>query len=161
MGRLLTASLAAFLVPTSGWAQADNRSVLGQDNELLAAGAEAIRAGRYDDGIRLTALGLERDHPSPYERAAALANLCAAHAAKNEPDTAIAYCDQSLALHGSNWRAYSNRSFAYYLKGMYSEAALDLDAAAAIAPFAPQVEQLRGMINERSLRPRVTMEDHQ
>jgi hypothetical protein len=44
---------------------------------------------------------------------------------------------------------------------MYSEATFDLDAAAAINPDARQVEQLRGMINERGLRPRVIMEDHQ
>ena len=67
----------------------------------------------------------------------------------------------SLALIGGNWRAYSNRSYAYFLKGMYSEATFDLDSAAAINPRARQVQQLREMINEVSLRPRVIMEDHQ
>ena len=40
--------------------QADSRTVLGVVNEYLAAGAEAIRAKEYDEGIRLTKLGLDR-----------------------------------------------------------------------------------------------------
>jgi hypothetical protein len=44
---------------------------------------------------------------------------------------------------------------------MYAEATFDLDAAAAISPKARQVLQIRGMINEAGLRPRITMEDHQ
>ncbi|HEX7079684.1 MAG TPA: hypothetical protein VF329_01555 [Gammaproteobacteria bacterium] len=160
MGRMLISSLAA-LITAGGWAQPDSRTVLGESNELLSAGADAIRAGRYDDGIRLTNLGLERYPATPFERAAALANLCAAHAAKGDPDTAISYCDESISINSRNWRAYSNRSYAYYLKGMYPQASLDIDVAADIAPDARQVRQIRSMINERSLRPRIIMEDHQ
>ena len=161
MGRAILSSLAMCLVAVAGWAQSDNRLVIGQANEYLSAGATAILAGRYDDGIRLTALGLEKDSPTPYERAAALANLCAAHAAKGEADEAIERCDQSLELNASNWRAYSNRAYAHFLKGKYFEAQLDLTSASAIAPEAPQVKQIRGLLNEQRLRPRVTMEDRQ
>ena len=158
MGRAIV-SLAASFMAVAGFAQTDNRFVLGQAHEYLSAGATAIRAGRYDDGIRLTVMGLELEATSPFQRAGALANLCAAHAAKGEPDAAIEHCTESIALNGNSWRAYSNRAYAYFLKGLYSEAQLDLDAAAALAPTAPQVEQIQGMLNERRLRPRVTMED--
>src|SRR5688572_33149627 len=84
-------------IPELTQEQADSRTVLGVANEYLAAGAEAIRAGQYDDGIRLTKLGLNRP-ASPRDRAAALSNLCAAHAAKREPDTAIGYCTESLDI---------------------------------------------------------------
>jgi tetratricopeptide (TPR) repeat protein len=140
--------------------QADSRTVLGVVNEYLAAGAEAIRAKQYDDGIRLTRLGLERP-ASPRDRAAALSNLCAAHAAKNEPDVAIQYCTDSLTINDANWRAYSNRAYAYYLKRMFDEADKDLDVALSINPSARQMPQIRGMMNERRLRGRVTMEEHQ
>jgi tetratricopeptide (TPR) repeat protein len=140
--------------------QADSRTVLGVANEYLAAGAEAIRAKQYDDGIRLTKLGLERP-ASPRDRAAALSNLCAAHAAKNEPDIAIQYCTESLTINDANWRAYSNRAYAYYLKRMFDEADDDLDVALSINPSARQMPQIRGMMNERRLRGRVTMEEHQ
>src|SRR5690606_662779 len=52
MSRLLLGISAAVLAAAAGWAQPDSRSVLGERTPLLAAGADAIRAGRYDDGIR-------------------------------------------------------------------------------------------------------------
>jgi tetratricopeptide (TPR) repeat protein len=140
--------------------QADSRTVLGVANEYLAAGAEAIRSGHYEEGIRLTKLGLDRP-ASPRDRAAALSNLCAAHAAKNEPDTAIGYCTESLGINDANWRAYSNRAFAHYLKRQFEQADSDLDVALSINPNARQMPQIRGMMNERRLRGRVTMEEHQ
>jgi tetratricopeptide (TPR) repeat protein len=148
-------------LPVLAWSQADNRTIVGSGNEFLSAGSFAIRVGQYDEGIRLTELGLKRYQPNTADRAAAFSNLCAAHAAKGDPDAAIPFCDRSLDLSSNNWRAYSNRSYAYFLKGMYSEATFDLDSAAALNPDARQVLQLRGMINERGLRPRVIMEDHQ
>jgi tetratricopeptide (TPR) repeat protein len=147
-------------VPELTQEQADSRTVIGVANEYLAAGAEAIRAKQYDDGIRLTKVGLERP-TSPRDRAAALSNLFAAHAAKNEPDLAIGYCTESLAINDANWRAYSNRAYAYYLKRMFDQADADLDVALAINSSARQMPQIRGMMNERRLRGRVTMEEHQ
>jgi tetratricopeptide (TPR) repeat protein len=142
-------------------ANADNRTVLGVSNEYLSAGAEAIRARQYDDGIRLTKLGLERGMASSHDRAGALSNLCAAYAAKGEPDLAIKSCSQSLDINKDNWRAYNNRSYAYYLKGRYRLADADLKKAQAINPNARQVGTIRGMINERTLQPSVLLEEHQ
>ncbi len=141
--------------------QADNRTVIGGGHSLLAAGADAIRFGKYDDGIQLTLLGLDRASLPDSIRAAGLSNLCAAHAGKNEPDLAIRYCNDSLELNEHNWQAWSNRSYAYWLKGMYAEATLDLEAAMAINSDARQLFEIRGMLNEAGLRPRVSMEDHQ
>lgn len=151
---LVASSAAAQTEPT-----ADSRTVIGGGNEYLSAAADAIRAGQYDDGIRLTMIGLERG-PTLNDKAAALSNLCAAHAAKGDADLAIQHCTESLALNERNWRAYSNRSYAYYLKGNYTQARSDVDAAAAISPNARQVLQIQGMINERVLRPSVIMEEH-
>jgi tetratricopeptide (TPR) repeat protein len=174
MGRLTLFCLAALISAGPGWAQSvndeirvlenrqpDNRTVIGVSNGLLAAGAEAIRYGRYDDGIRLTLMGLERPGTSDANRSAGLSNLCAAHAAKEEPDMAIEYCNESLTYNEQNCRALSNRSYAYWLKEMYPEATVDLEAATAINPRARQILQIRGMLNEAGLRPRVIMEDHQ
>jgi tetratricopeptide (TPR) repeat protein len=165
MARVLVSGFAVCVVASVGWAQVDSqrqpdsRTVIGGGNELLAAGADMIRAGQYEDGIRLTTLGLDRS-PSVADKAAALSNLCAAHAAKGDLDLAIKFCTESLEINENNWRAYSNRSYAFYLKGMYAQANADLEMAASISPNARQVEQIRGMINERNLRPSVIMEDH-
>lgn len=147
-------------VPELSQQQADSRTVLGVGNEYLSAGAEAIRLGQYDEGIRLTKLGLER-FATPRDKAAALSNLCAAHAAKKEPDAAIPYCTESLTINDANWRAYSNRAYALYLKREFDQADADLDIALSINPNAKQMPQIRGMMNERRLRGRVTMEEHQ
>ncbi len=162
MGRNFLVYFAGYLMVSTVWAQqAGNLIIIGAGNEFLSAGSFAIRIGQYDEGIRLTHLGLTRYQPSQSDRAAALSNLCAAHAAKREPDVAISFCNESLGVSSRNWRAYCNRAYAYFLKGMLSEATFDLDAAAAMNPDGRQVIQLRGMINEVGLRPRVIMEDHQ
>lgn len=160
--------LALGLVACATWAQptgpsrstnpdAESRVLLGVANEPLAAGAEAMQLGDFEEGIRLTILGLERPTHQK-DRSAALSNLCAAYAATKQPDLAISYCTESLSLSAVNWRAYSNRSYAYYLKGLYAQAAADLETAAAINPDARAVATLRAMINERTLRPSVILE---
>lgn len=171
MGRALVTGIAVCLAaaaphgagsdpPSSERTPADSRTVFGSDNPLLAAGATTIRAGSYEEGIRLTEQGLEISNPSRAARAAALSNLCAAYAATQQPDAAIEHCNESLAIGTRNWRAYSNRAYVYFLMGRYAEATLDLDAAASMAPNAKQVRDIRGLINEARFQPRVTMEDH-
>ena len=163
MGRIILFSLIGCLATSALWGQiqGNNRTIIGRGNEFLSAGAFSIRMGQYDEGIRLTQLGLTRYQPSLDDRAAAQSNLCAAHAARGEPIIAIDYCTESIRLEERNWRAYNNRAYAYYLLGRLSEAESDLAVATGINPDARQVIQLRGMINERGLRPRVIMEDHQ
>ena len=99
MYRLLSIGLPWLLMPGFAVAQAsDNRTIIGSGNEFLSAGSFAIRVGQYDEGIRLTELGLTRYHPSLADRASAFSNLCAAWAAKGDPDRAIGSCDSSLRL---------------------------------------------------------------
>jgi tetratricopeptide (TPR) repeat protein len=140
--------------------RAESRTLVGVRNEFLYAGSQALVARQYEEGIRLTKLGLELA-TAPRDRASALSNLCAGYAAKNEPDVAIDYCTESLAINDSNWRAYSNRAFAYYLKRRFDEADRDLDRALQLNPDARQMPEIRGMMNERRLRGRVTIEEHQ
>ena len=129
-------------------------------SEYLTAGADAIRAGDFDEGIRLTTIGLQRQARTLRDRAAGLANLCAAHVAKEEPDEAIPFCDASIEIYDGNCRAFSNRSHAYLMKGMLEEAARDNAAAAKLRPNAAHVEMIRGMLNERNLTPSITMREH-
>jgi len=133
----------------------------GPVNDDLAAGSVALGAGNYDEGIELTLTGLQDKSLRARDRAAGLSNLCAAYAAMQLPDTAIRYCTESLTFNENNWRAYSNRSYAYWIMGRYSEAQLDLDAAAELNSQARQIAAIRGMINEMTLQPNVKMEDLQ
>jgi tetratricopeptide (TPR) repeat protein len=168
MARNLIYALALCIVavPTAAFGQGravarpESRTVLGVRNEFLYAGSQALVAKQYEEGIRLTKLGLELT-TAPRDRASALSNLCAGYAAQNEPDVAIDYCTESLAINDDNWRAYSNRAYAYYLKRRFDEADRDLERALLINPDARQMPEIRGMMNERRLRGRVTIEEHQ
>jgi tetratricopeptide (TPR) repeat protein len=162
MGRVLTIALVASLLspPCRGDPESSAATVTLGVDEYLLAGADAIRGGQFDDGIRLTLIGLKRG-PNARNRAAGLANLCSAYISKNEPDNAIPYCNESLTLNDANWRVFSARSQAYLIKGMYAEAAKDNEAAAALAPNAAHVRMIRSMLNERMLQPSITIEEHQ
>lgn len=167
MLRAISSVVALMLGAAPAWSQmgqntaGDKPIILGGVNPTLAEGSEAIRDGDYDEGIELTLRGLEDRTVSPRDRSAALSNVCAAYAAMQLPDTAIRYCTDALVLDRANWHAFSNRSYAYWLKGQFAEAAFDLDAARAINPRAWQVAQIRGMINEARLTPHIVMEDLQ
>ena len=164
--KMTTKRLLVFLFFLSKglYSQSDNNSyVIGAGNAFLSAGSFAISIGQYDEGIRLTELGLVEGsmNMTDRDRAAALSNLCAAYAAKGDSRGAIEKCDASLELVDNNWRAYLNRAYAYFTLNQLSDSRLDLDAASSLNPNARQVLQLRGMINEQAYRPRVIMEDHQ
>ncbi|HZF29849.1 MAG TPA: hypothetical protein VE907_12065 [Gammaproteobacteria bacterium] len=164
MDRLLRTALflgvlAASAVAAQAVDESRQRLSLGA-NEYLIAGADAIRAGQYDDGIRYTLRGLEVEPAGTRNRAAGLANLCAAYVAKSDADKALPYCNQALDLEPNNWRAYSTRSRAYFIKGMLREAAADNAAAASLAPNAEHVKMMRGLLNERLLKPQIIVEEH-
>lgn len=170
MGRQLATSLCICLATGVSWAQdkdspdafrSPGKVVIEDGNKTLAAGSQALSAGDYEEGIRLTRLGLEQSGLSDRLRTSALSNLCAAYAATKRPDEAIGYCSQALEISPRNWRAFSNRAFAHWLKGMHTEAASDLAAAADINPGAAEIEQIRGLINQSTLQPRVSVEDRQ
>ena len=90
----------------------DSRTVLGQRNAKLADGAQALRDGDAEEGIRLTLLGLAAAQ-GRRERQAALGNLCAGYLLLRQFDEAIDYCDQALEESDRNWRVYNNRSLVY------------------------------------------------
>lgn len=165
MDRLVWNSLAVCLFAAAsavcaGEEDGPSHAIVIGPNKDLVAGVAAIRSGDYDKGIRLTSRGLEDKQITSFDRAAGLANLCAAYVAERKPDKAIPYCDESLQLNNTNWRAYSNRSQAYLIKGDYFKATLDNDAASALSPNAPHVRMIRGLINEHTLKPHVTVEYH-
>ncbi len=161
MKRFILACTLAYGVQAGAASGDPKTTIVGSGNEFLAAGTYSIQIGEYEEGICLTLLGLTRYPPSLEDRVAALSNLCAAHVAVGELNLAIDYCTQSLGPGGSNWCAYSNRAYAYLLKGMFSEATYDLDTAAVINSDAERIAEIRGMLNEHGLRPRISIKERQ
>ena len=143
MGRLILFGVVASLASAGLWGQADNRTIIGSGNEFLSAGAFSIRMGQYDEGIRLTRLGLTRYQPSPADR-----GRCRIQSVRRLCGAGRPGCGHR-ALHGivTSGRAKLARlqqpaPYAYFLLGLLSESTFDLDAAAAINPNARQVLQL-------------------
>lgn len=128
-------------------------TVIGSHNPLLAKGAAALEAGRADEGIRLTLDGLKRPTPQR-DAAAAHANLCAGYVLLRRYDEALAECNTSIALDGTNWRAYNNRAAVFAAKGLYELAIEDVNAGLKLAPDSALLMKSRAIIhrNEELLR---------
>lgn len=138
----------ALLAAATAPADSGSKTVLGV-NEFLAAGADALMAGDFEEGIRLTLRGL-RAEPGRGSRARALSNLCAGYAGAGRHDEALAACDEAIALNAGNWRAYNNRSIALIGLGRFREARRDLEAAVAINPDSPQLVRTSAWIEARA-----------
>ena len=109
-----------------------NRTILGV-NTQLADGATALAIGNYNEGIRLTRLGL-RSPPKPNRRSAALSNLCAGFDGTAEYERALVHCTAALEIDARNWQAYNNRAVAYLGLGELEAAEVDISRAVALNP---------------------------
>ena len=122
-----------------------NKTVIGSSNPPLKDGADALRAGDAEEGIRLTLIGL-RQSISSRERQTAKSNLCAGYVMLEQLETALAYCDDVLADNDQHWRAYSNRALVYVKLKRFAEAEQDLQKGEAISPRARTLKAVRKML---------------
>ena len=122
-----------------------NKTVIGSSNPPLKDGADALRAGDAEEGIRLTLIGL-RQSISSRERQTAKSNLCAGYVLLEQLETALAYCDDVLADNDQHWRAYSNRALVYVKLKRFAEAEQDLQKGEAISPHARTLKAVRKML---------------
>jgi tetratricopeptide (TPR) repeat protein len=111
---------------------ASSTTVIGS-NALLSDGASALRAGRAQEGLRLTLAGLGQA-ASPHDLAAGHANACAALAMLQQWQEALEHCNQAIQLDSSNWRAFNNRAAIYVAKGLYDLAISDIETGLTLAP---------------------------
>lgn len=123
-------------------------TVLGAPNELLIAGATAMRNRQYREGIELTLSGL-KDSNAPRDVAGALSNLCAAYAALKEFALALAACDQSLVIDRSNWRTWNNRAAVHLGQGRHDAAISDVQAGLGLAPNSSTLRRTLAIIESR------------
>lgn len=127
-----------------------NRVVLGSDPNL-SDGATALSTGNYDEGIRLTKLGLKAP-PARSNRSAAMSNLCAGFAGTQEFNLAVAHCNAALEIDDSNWQAYNNRAFAFFRLGDLAAAQKDIDRGLELNPDSGQLKSVQKLVREASIR---------
>lgn len=122
-------------------------TVLGGPNPQLAAGAEALRQGRYREGIELTLAGLQYPNPSR-DVAVAHANLCAGYAGIREFAQALHHCNESIALNQGNWRTWNNRAAAHVGLGLPDAALADVETGLVLAPRSGTLLKTLRVVND-------------
>lgn len=118
---------------------ATSSTVLGT-NPQLADGAAAMTSGDWQRGIELTLIGLSATI-SRDDQAAALANLCAAHAALKQYRKALEFCNQSLAILDTNWRTWQNRAACNLGLGNIEESLRDVQRGLQINPDSDALQK--------------------
>jgi len=144
MGVILLSGLA-------GHAQNEASISIGV-NPQLSEGAQALEFGNYDEGIRLTELGL-KSTVRPRDRIGALSNLCAGYVGSREYAEALRYCNRSLRLDDRNWHAYNNRSLAYLGMGDLKNAQRDVEKGLAINPQSSSLKTVEKMVQTAANPP--------
>ncbi len=168
--RILAALMIALLLPSVAAAQSKRafesdtspKTVIGPRNPDLQAGAEALRKGHAESGVRLTLKGLEvavgeREHE------AALSNLCAGYILLGQYQAALGYCDLLLARNDKNWRGYNNRAVIYIKTEQYEKAEQDLEKGEALRPGAHTLKVARAMYMDavHPVAPEIEVDDRQ
>jgi tetratricopeptide (TPR) repeat protein len=142
--RLFTvaSAAAASLLSVATWAEplaAQANTVIGA-NAMLSDGADAMMSGDWERGVHLTQLGLN-SALSQTDRAAAYANLCAGYVALKKYQRALENCDQSLAIHDGNWRAWQNRAAAHLGLGQIEESLRDIERGLQLNPDSQDLQK--------------------
>jgi len=122
---LFLMSWTALNAQDSNLKETGNKTVLGVRNMPLKEGADALLAGQYQEGVRLTHQGLTQA-VGKREEEAALSNLCAGYLSLGQYQTALQYCEVLLVRNDSNWRAYNNRALIYIKTKQWDKAEADL-----------------------------------
>ena len=137
-----------------------NKTVLGVRNVPLKEGADALMAGNWEEGVRLTHIGLKQAFGSREEEAG-LSNLCAGYLQMGNYDTALMYCNVLLQRNPEHWRGYNNRALIYIKTEQWDKARADLEAGEAINSGAYTMKVARALYMDavHPVAPEVEVDD--
>lgn len=141
------------------WASEPNY-VVGTLNPDLSEGARLLQAGKDEEGIRRTLLGLE-SATNRRDEEAALSNLCAGYTNLGDYQTALKYCDILLARNDKAWRAYNSKAFIYIYTNQYEKAEAELLKGEAINAGARSMKIARAMYLDATqpVEPAIEIDD--
>lgn len=138
----------------------ESKTVLGPENIYLYDGANALKAGNGEEGVRLTLIGLQSAHGDREEKIAH-ANLCAGYVLVNQAETALEHCNWVLERDPAHWRTYNNRALAYLRLERFDEAEEDIAKGQSIRPGSTKLKIIKGMYLDETqpVTPRVEVDE--
>ncbi len=150
----MTPLFAALLIIAQLSSASAARTVIGPGNIDLQDGANALLAGDWETGVRLTLRGLDTA-TGPRERKIAHANLCAGYLMVEQLGKALEHCDWVLERYDTHWRTYNNRALVYLRLERYAESAEDIRRGQALRPNSIKLKTTRSMLRDaaRSVEP--------
>lgn len=153
------AAACALLLPLLAVAQ-EHKTVVGPRNIDLYAGAEALRDGDAEEGLRRTLKGLKYAATSR-ERVAGMSNACAGYVMLGRPEDALEWCNRALGIQERYWRALTNRALAYLELERFDESEADISLAEELAPGARSVKTVRAMLLDATdpVLPQIVVDD--
>lgn len=141
-------TLAVTIALLSVHAIAENTSevqtVIGPRNLDLYYGAEALKDGNGDEGVRLTLQGLKTAQGAR-EVQMAHANLCVGYLLRNQPLTALQHCNWVLERDDRHWRSYSNRALVYLRLDRFEDAQADISKGEELNPNSKSIKEVKGL----------------
>lgn len=159
LGLKFLAVVCLLLVPIVTLCQ-ESRTVLGPSNIDLYEGAQLLKEGEAEEGLRRTLQGLEYAE-TPREKVSGMSNACAGYLMLDKPDEAIPWCNQALEIQERYWRALTNRAMAYLKLGLLDESDADISRAEEIAPGSRTVKRVRELLLDTTdpVEPHIIVDD--
>ena len=163
-GRLLLLTILIGPIPVESQSgdrmEAGSKAVLGVRNQPLKAGADLMLAGDFEEGVRLTHIGLAQARGSREEEAG-LSNLCAGYIKLEKYDLALQYCDMLLVRNERNWHGYNNRALLYIRTEQWDKAEADLIKGEALnaGAYTMKVVRSKYMNAVHPVAPEIEIDD--
>jgi tetratricopeptide (TPR) repeat protein len=110
-------------------------------------GSDALEAGRFEEGVRLTLAGLEQPN-NPRDQAAGHSNICAGYAALKRWTEALEHCNRALELDRSNWRTFNNRAAVFVGLKKYDLAMTDVNSGLELSPNSSTLLKSREVVKQ-------------
>lgn len=145
-------------------AQADDdvssKTVIGPSNIFLYEGANKLKAGDAEDGVRLTLQGLKTATGAREEKIGH-ANLCAGFLMMSQYETALEHCDWVIERDPNHWRTYNNRAIVYMRLGRFEESEADIQKGQELNPRSENLKEVKGMYLDQvePVREHITIDD--